>query len=126
EVFVIIVNKMNDWKYTFDPVSKANWLRQIEAELHPRGINSIIVELWPGEKIIPAQHKDDNIPCIKLRDELFSQPPRIMEWIDTSIEDPKAINLKILDALNYGVQSLILFVEAGNKMPFRLWLDGVH
>ncbi|MBK9981476.1 MAG: hypothetical protein IPP15_03455 [Saprospiraceae bacterium] len=116
---------MSDWNYTFDPISKANWLKQIEADLLPRGIESIQTEWWPGEIIVPTQHIDDRQQSIRLPDRLFNQPPRILEWIDTSIDEAKTINIKILDALNYGVQSLILHVDAERKMPFRLWLDGV-
>ncbi len=117
---------MSDWNYTFEAISKANWLKQIEADLQPRGIDTIQKEWWPGEIMVAIQHTDDRQQSILLPDRLFAQPPRIMEWIDTSIDDAKTINFKILDALRYGVQSLILHVDTDKKMPFRLWLDGVH
>ncbi|MEP6794874.1 MAG: methylmalonyl-CoA mutase family protein [Saprospiraceae bacterium] len=116
---------MSDWNYTFDPISKANWLKQIEADLQPRVIDSILTEWWPGEIMMPTQHADDRQQSIRLPDRLFVQAPRIMEWIDTSVDDAKTINKRILDTLNYGVEYLVLYVDADKKMPFRLWLDGV-
>ncbi|MEO6131057.1 MAG: methylmalonyl-CoA mutase family protein [Saprospiraceae bacterium] len=116
---------MSDWKYTFDTVTKDAWLKQIESDLRQGGNNSIESEWWPGEKLIPTLHAEDRQLSIRLPDSLFQQPPRIMEWIDTSADDPKTINLKILDALNYGVQSLVLQIDPEKKMPFRLWLDSV-
>ncbi len=123
--FIIIVNKMSDWKYTFDPISKAAWLKQIEADLHSKGLDSIQSEWWPGELMFPAHHLEDRQEPITLPDRFFDQPPQIMEWIDTSYEDAKTINKKILDALNYGIQSVVLHVDPAKKMPFRLWLDNV-
>ncbi len=116
---------LSDWNYTFDPISKANWLKQIEADLQPRVIDSIQTEWWTGEIIIPTQHADDKQQTIRLPDSLFAQPPRLTEWIDTSIDEAKDINHRILEALNYDAQSLILRVDTEKKMPFRLWLDGV-
>jgi len=122
---VIIVNKMFDWKYTFDPISKATWLKQIEADLYPRALDSIQSEWWPGEPMFPAHQLEDRQDPVSLPNSLFEQPPQIMEWIDTTIDDAKTTNKKILDALNYGAQSLVLHVDPNKKMSFRLWLDGV-
>lgn len=116
---------MADWNYTFEPVSKANWIKKIEADLLPGGIDSIQAEWWPGELINPLLHAEDKLQLIRLPDSLFAQHPRITEWIDTSADNAKDINRRILDALNYDAQSLILHVDTEKKMPFRLWLDGV-
>ncbi|HZV71684.1 MAG TPA: methylmalonyl-CoA mutase family protein [Saprospiraceae bacterium] len=116
---------MPDWTYTFDRISKATWLKQIEADLWPKEIVSIQSEWWPGEIMNPTLHEEDHPVLIRLPDVLFEQAPRIMEWINTSADDAKNVNQMILDALGYGAQSLVLNVETENKMPFRLWLDGV-
>ncbi len=117
---------MNDWKYTFDPVTKAEWRKQIESDLYPKGIESIQSEWWPGEPMFPAHHYEDSPEPIILPGHLFEQPPRIMEWIDTTMDEAKNVNKKILDSLNYGVQSLVLHVDPNQLIPFRLWLDGVY
>ncbi len=116
---------MSDWKYTFDTISKAAWLKQIEADLYPGPISSIQSEWWSGEPMFPSHHLEDRQDPICLPDSLFEQPPQIMEWVDTTLHDAKTTNNKILDALSYGVQSLVLHVDPNKKMPFRLWLDGV-
>lgn len=116
---------MSDWSYTFDPISKANWIKKIESDLLPRSIDTIGTEWWPGELINPLLLADDCVQSIRLPDSLFAQPPRIIEWIDTSVNEAKDINRRILDALNYDAQSLILHVDVEKKMPFRLWMDGV-
>lgn len=75
--------------------------------------------------MFPAHHPEDIRSPIYFPGNLFKQPPQIMEWVDTTIENAKTTNKKILDALHYGAQSLILHVDPNHKMPFRLWLDAV-
>ncbi|MEP6648194.1 MAG: methylmalonyl-CoA mutase family protein, partial [Saprospiraceae bacterium] len=114
-----------DWNYTFEPVSKEAWLRQIEADLKPRNINAIQSEWWPGEKIIFTQHSEDKQQIVRLPDSLFEFPPVLMEWIDTLSDEPKIINHQLLESLNNGVQSILFHIDPEKKMPFRLWLHGV-
>lgn len=116
---------MEDWKYTFEPVSKALWLKQIEADLHSKGLDSLQSEWWPGEPIIPFHQHEDRKDDIILPNSLFDQPPKIIEWIDTTMLEARVINNRILNALNYGAESLILQIDTNDKMPFRLWLHDV-
>lgn len=116
---------MSDWKYTFDPISKDSWIKQIESDLKPKGIDSIQSEWWPGEPMFPAHHIEDRKETIHLPDDLFEQPPRVGEWIDTTQWDAKTVNRKLLNSLTYGAQSIIIHLDPGQPMAFRLWLEGV-
>src|SRR5690349_15304707 len=116
---------MAEWQNTFDPVSKADWLRQIESDLAPRTISSVQSEWWPGEVIHPFLTAEDLENAIHLPDNLFSQPPQIMEWIDTSVSNPALINNRILEALQYGAQSIVLHSDLFQKTEVNSWLDKV-
>src|SRR5688500_9882198 len=102
---------MANWKYTFKPVPKSEWIQQIEKDLGGKPLDSLKTEWWPGEFISPVHHQEDiRGSFVALPDHYFSQPPLITEWIDTRDLRSDAINSKVIQALNYGVQAIIFDV----------------
>jgi methylmalonyl-CoA mutase len=100
---------MEDWKYTFDPVSKAEWFRQITSDLKQKSVESLIGEWWEGEPRWPVVHADDMTrELVRLPDFLFRQPPQIIEQISTPSISTETVNKTILEALQFGAQSIIL------------------
>ena len=103
-----IVHSMKEWAYTFDAVSKEQWIRQIESDLKQKTIASLQSEWWPGEPLMPLLHRDDvTEETVSLPISLFTQPPLIAEWISTSGQQATAINQQILDALRQDTHLLI-------------------
>ncbi|MEO5905621.1 MAG: methylmalonyl-CoA mutase family protein [Saprospiraceae bacterium] len=116
---------MEDWKYSFDKISKAGWLRQMQMDLKEKPLESIQSEWWPGETLYPALHAEDReIEPILLPDHLFTSPPRLIEWIDIS-QEPEEVNLKILEALQFGAESLVLNGAKSNGLFINEWLKNV-
>ena len=123
-VFAIIV-KMDDWKYTFAPVSKAEWLAQMEKDLLGKTSDSLETEWWPGEPLVPYQHQEDvEVQIVSLPDAWFQQPPSVMEWIETPLFNTDTIRQKIRDALNFGTQSMV-FDTGKNGPDFGSWYEDV-
>lgn len=117
---------MKEWAYTFDSVSKEQWIRQIESDLRQKSIASLQSEWWPGEPLIPLLHRDDvNHETVILPASLFTQPPTIAEWISTSGQDASTINRKVLDALRQDTQSLILSSADTSNWFNEEWFNGV-
>ncbi len=124
--FVNIVAEMNHWQYSFNKVSKAEWLRQMKMDLKEKPLESIQSEWWPGETLFPACHAEDReIEPIILPDHLFASPPRLIEWLDVSNQKAAEVNLKILEALQYGAESLVLNTNSDTQLSFDLWLKNV-
>ena len=118
---------MANWEYTFKPVPKSEWIRQIEKDLGAKTIDSLNTEWWPGEFISPMHHQEDiKGSFVALPDHYFSQPPLITEWIDTRHHPPDAINSKVIQSLNYGVQSIILDAQNLSENQYDLWLKDVY
>ncbi|HUR30211.1 MAG TPA: methylmalonyl-CoA mutase family protein [Saprospiraceae bacterium] len=117
---------MKEWNYAFDPVSKADWLKQAEKDLKGTSLESLESEWWPGEKLNPIHFAEDlQQHIISLPDRFFIQPPSIMEWIDTSIFDGTTIQNNIKRALEYGAQTIVLNVSENINADYDVWLDGV-
>ncbi len=118
---------MKDWRYTFDPVSKEEWIKQIERDLKHKSIDSLQSEWWPGEPLIPTIHKEDiGGESIRLPDTLFTSPPRMLEWVDGMSETPFQVNKKILSSLHYGAEAVILQISASAGPSYIDWFKGVH
>src|SRR5688572_21713511 len=118
---------MANWKYTFKPVPKSEWIQQIEKDLGGKPFDSLKTEWWPGEFISPVHHQEDiGSPFVALPDHYFSQPPLITEWIDTRHLMPDEINPKVIQSLNYGVQAIIFDVPNLSATEYDLWLKDVY
>ena len=75
---------MKEWRYTFDAVSKPEWLAQIKKDLKEASIDSLRTEWWEGEFIEPFPHNEDVAEKVILPEEYFTDPPVLMEWINTT------------------------------------------
>lgn len=118
---------MNDWQYTFDPVSKAEWILQIEKDLKQKPLSTLSTEWWPGEDLSPLIHAEDiQGDPICLPDFMFTRAPLILEWMDTQGIPSKLLNARILDALRYGAEHLVLAVEDPSQVNTGEWLDSVY
>ena len=121
-----IVHGMKEWTYTFDAVSKEQWIRQIESDLRQKTVASLQAEWWPGEPLIPLLHSEDGSDePITLPASLFNQPPIIAEWISTAGHEASSVNQKILDALRQDTQTLILGLPDDSTWNHEGWFDGV-
>lgn len=122
-----IAHIMKDWEYTFDPVSKAEWIRQITSDLKQKPIESLVTEWWEGEPRWPVLHSEDmEIEVVRLPDFLFNQPPQITEKISATTSSPEAVNQTILEALQFGTQSIILQIEASVENFNTQWIKDVR
>lgn len=121
-----IVHSMKEWAYTFDSVSKEQWIRQIESDLKQKTVASLQSEWWPGEPLIPLLHQDDvRDEPITLPASLFTQPPIIAEWISTSGQEAPSINQKILKALQQDTRHLIFYAGDSSNWFNVAWFKGV-
>ncbi len=117
---------MKEWAYTFDTVSKEQWIRQIESDLKQKTIASLQSEWWPGEPLLPLLHRDDvTEETVSLPIALFTQPPVIAEWISTSGRQASAINQGILDALRQDIPSIILHSTDDSAWFDEEWFNGI-
>lgn len=83
---------MKDWEYSFKPISKAEWFRQIEKDINPKSIESLQDEWWPGEHIIPFHHGEDRKATVALPDHYFSKAPQLIEWIITTQDQKEMLH----------------------------------
>lgn len=116
---------MDDWKYTFPPVSKNEWLQQIEKDLKGTSPDSLSAEWWHGEVVNPFHHKEDLPEPVVLPGDFFKQPPLFIEWIDASTHDKKEMHDQIMSALQWGAQSLIFAFQKNTLPDFKSLLEGV-
>lgn len=117
---------MKKWAYTFEAVSKEQWIRQIESDLRKKTVASLQSEWWTGEPLIPLLHRDDvSDEPICLPATLFTQPPIIADWISTSGQETSSINQKILDSLRQDTRSLILYSADASAWFNEEWFKGV-
>ena len=117
---------MKEWKYTFEPISKTKWLEQAEKDLKGKSFESLQSEWWPGETLVPVHFKEDlSDQIVSLPGTFFQQPPLLMEWIDVSLSDGFESREKIIRALEYGAQALVLDVNVNKSPDFDLLLKGV-
>lgn len=106
-----------EWKYTFDPVSRSEWMSTIQRDLKHISIDSLDTEYWPGEKITPFHYPPDNREIVSLPKSFFLHAPRIIEWF-TIHDQLRDANRDILSSLAYGAQSLVF--ELDDQMTHRL------
>lgn len=122
-----IANGMKDWQYTFEPVSRAEWLHQIEIDLKQKPIETLYAEWWPGEPLVPVIHPEDiTFPPVILPTQLFTNPPSILEWIKVRGEDSSMLNASILEALRYGAQVILIDPVGPGTMQWDAWLQDVQ
>lgn len=122
-----IANDMKDWEYTFDPVSKADWIRQITTDLKQKPLESLSGEWWEGEPIRPVIHMEDmSEEVVRLPDFLFNQPPQIIEQISIAFISPEAVNTSILESLQFGAQSIILQLAPSEEHFNTQWIKDVR
>lgn len=122
-----IASSMKEWKYTFDPVSKADWIRQITTDLKQKPFESLINEWWEGEPKWPILHDEDmTAELVRLPDFLFNRPPQITEQISTASISPETVNKTILEALQFGAQSIILQLARTGDYFNAQWIKDVH
>lgn len=118
---------MKAWEYTFGPVSKEDWIRQIEKDLRQKPADSLQSEWWPGELLIPLVHREDvGDESVKLPDALFASPPQIGEWILTAGISAHSVNEKISSALQFGAQSIVLQTGDSTGVADNAWFEGVY
>ena len=118
---------MNDWAYTFDPVSKKTWIDQVEKDLRGKSLDSLLGEWWSGETLQPLIHEEDAPKkIVRLPNELFTAPPRIVETIIVEGCSAMEINDQILKALAFGAETIILEANSLDNLPVDVWLKNVH
>ena len=121
-----IADDMNELAYTFDPVSKKDWIQQIEKDLRGKPLDSLLGEWWPGETLQPLSHQEDaEKVVVRLPDNLFKNPPRIVECIDGDNLELD-INAIIHSALKFGAETIIIQTTSLKELPLEKWLTGVH
>ncbi len=118
---------MKEWSYSYHAISKADWLRQIEADLKGAPLDSLFTSFRKGELLDPFIHKDDlQGPVVRLPDGLFLHPPTLTEWITSAGLTPQEINQWIIQALTQDVQSIVLeLTDTGPEFESG-WLEGVY
>ncbi len=122
-----IAHYMKDWEYTFEPVSKAEWIRQITSDLKQKPLESLSGEWWEGEPGWPVLHTEDMTDeMVRLPDFLFNHPPPIIEQISVAFNSPEAINTSILEALQFGAQSVILQLTSTEEHFNTQWIRDVR
>lgn len=117
---------MEQWQYRFGVNSPERWLAQVNAELKGKTIDSLSSEWWPGEMREPVHHAQDGISPVYLHADLFSQPPAIIEQIDTYGKSLTTIQKEILTALSFGAQSIYLKNHDQNTQPLSDLLKDVE
>ena len=118
---------MKDWEYTFDPVSKAEWIRQVTSDLKQKPVESLTGEWWEGEPRWPLLHAEDmDDEVVRLPDFLFNTPPQITEQISAASSSPESVHQTILEALQFGTQSVILQVTSREGIFNPEWIKDVH
>ena len=118
---------MKEWEYTFDAVSRAEWIRQITTDLKQKPLVSLAGEWWENEARQPVLHQEDlDDEVVRLPDHLFSQAPLIMENVAVSLIHPVEVNKYILNALQLGVQSILFHVPSTDTIFKSEWIANVH
>ena len=118
---------MQEWEYTFDPVTKADWYAQIEKELKGKSIASLQKEWWPGESLFPLHHFEETTrEPVVLPERLFQSPPKLIEFADTLRMTDDEVNARLMEALISGAQQFILQIHGNTRIPFRLWTKDIH
>lgn len=118
---------MKEWNYAFEATSKQQWLQHIKADLKKRSIESLAHEWWPDEINFPAHHLEDlhDNPVI-LPDSLFTQPPKIIEWLSATHVNYSVIQKTVHRALKSGIDSLLFDISKCDNRFELQWLEGVY
>lgn len=117
---------MKEWEYTFDSVSREDWIKQIESDLRQKPLSSLQGEWWPGEPLLSLLHPDDlEGEPVRLPDHFFNQPPRITEFIIANDIPSIEVNQKILECLQFGTQSIIVQTDLFESNNYEDWFKGV-
>ncbi|NVK04007.1 MAG: hypothetical protein HWD92_04260 [Flavobacteriia bacterium] len=94
----------------FSALKKSDWLGQIEKELRGKPFESMLTEIEPGIVLQPAYTKEDV-------GEITPLPPRAQDHLDlveaVEVSNGEAQNKVLLDLLNRGASSLLLFLQEG-------------
>jgi len=108
----------------FPPVSKADWLRQVAADLKDRRLDDFRWVAPDGTPVSPFVHADDfETPP----DPITAQPKSWEICEDVPVSDPVAANRQALEALEGGAEALC-FGLPGHFEPdsFGQLLAGIH
>ena len=105
---------METWEYSFPPVSKEDWLKQVERDLKGRSIESLQQEWWPGESLDPFHYTDLVASPVILPGSLFANPPKLISFLGDEV-DPIQANQRILSSLQCGTQSFHLYSHFNHK-----------
>ncbi len=118
---------MKEWTYTFDSVSKKAWIEQIEKDLRGKSLDSLMGEWWPGESLEPLLHQEDAFSeVVRLPDELFAAPPRMTEFIEVGGQTAVEVNARIMNALQFGAEVLLIETPSLSHLELAEWLKEVH
>jgi len=111
----------------FPPIDKAAWLRQVEADLKGKPLDSITAEWWPGEKIDPFLGASDAPDVVRLPDDWFTGAPRLADVLEPAEEESgESFNQRILGSLRQGTEVLRIRTSRGPKDNPGVWLQGVE
>lgn len=101
----------------FAPGSKAAWLEQIERELKGKDFSTLQTELEEGITLNPAYTAED-------LSEYTTVPARAQKHVDLSeavlVTDEKKSNAEVLDLLNRGTSSLLLYIQPTTQLSTLL------
>ena len=115
---------MRDLLENFAPISKAEWLKQIEQDLKGRSLQELVWQAAPGLDVDPLVHAEDfpvpGIPLAKHK----------LQWEiceEVVADEPAAANAQALQALQFGAEAL----EFQRKTPWTpaalaQVLEGIH
>jgi hypothetical protein len=111
---------------SFSPVSKADWLRQVEQDLKGKPPSSVAAEWWPGEPIDPFLDASDEPGIVSLPDEWFVRTPLLVETIaPAATASPADVNHRILQGLRHGAEVIRIHAASSSLSHAATWLDGV-
>lgn len=92
----------------FSALKKSDWLGQIEKELRGKPFESMLTEIEPGIVLQPAYTKEDLQSVTPI-------PPRAQDHLDlveaVEVSNGEEQNKVLLDLLNRGASSLLLFLQ---------------
>jgi len=118
---------MKEWEYTFDAVSRAEWIRQITTDLKQKSLASLAGEWWDGEARQPVLHQEDlHDEIVRLPNYLFHQPPVITEDVAFTTAQATEVNSYILSALQQGVQSILFHIPSTETKFNAEWVKNVR
>jgi methylmalonyl-CoA mutase len=115
---------MKDLFSEFPPISKADWLRQIEKDLKGKPLEDLNWQLPDGMVVTPFVHADDfqTAPAA-----LSTQANAWEICEDVLVSDPVLANRQAIEALEGGAEGLCFWLDqALEAADFAQLLEGVH